>query len=876
MGDCDNSDHTFNMKPGADIENQPPFLPPKRPNSLPNLTKFGPIWHVSDDAPPLPPAATTAPFVPQLRQHPDVRALSSVKQKTINGSPIDPRLDLYENNSRPQSLHSSSSSEATSFSELSLRRSISNGSKRRQRNGADSPGRSPKLEPIRDDEPLKTRATPAFARRLQGGFPITRQSSLRIETRLSEDGLGPPLLPPPALTTSHSDPQLVRSFTPRPYSHPSILSNKRALTTHGHRENLEHDDPWQLPSLPPSRSSSQTSRKLNPRPRASFTRLSSLDNLITYRQEKAEWKRVSSLLVPAENPVYSGRLDEKAFENGRHCSVATTESDISDVPEDPEEQPVDGSHPNRSKFRHFAAEVGFCFTIAMTQFLAEYLISGFAIELPNLLRSHVEIGAGSMGMFWPASLLSLILSATLLFWARLSDMYSGYFIFMFGVGWLAIWTLIPGFCKALIWIDISRAMQGLAIAAFMPSTFSMVGSIYPEGPRKNFVLGLYSGCAPLGFFAGFLVAGALPAEKAQWYWFVAATLSLVTLITAFLSVPSDRTDRRKLGLKMDWVGSFLIMAGLILVSYALSVEPYANQFKTNKPGFAFPIVIGPFASGIACLAVAFWYEGWCATCPLLPFEFFKPKSVKAFSFACMCFYASYGVWLYNSAQFFQIPTIVAGSGIESLSGMTLAVWYTPTAIGGIILCIVGGLVMHVVPIMVLLLISALAWIGAPLLLALAPLPLQYWKYVVPSMLCATIGIDLTFTVSIVFFSSVQPLRYQGLSGAVCSILVNLAMSFALSISEIVLEKASMRPALDEIVPTAGFRATFIYAAASAGLGLLICIAFVRISRSVVQKQPTDEEMVQARSSDTTLVDPEEDQSDIHSQSENVGESRDRV
>ena len=459
------------------------------------------------------------------------------------------------------------------------------------------------------------------------------------------------------------------------------------------------------------------------------------------------------------------------------------------------------SHTHRSKFRHLAAEVGFCFTIAMTQFLAEYLISGFAIELPKLLNNRLEVGPGSMGLFWPATLLSLILSATLLFWARLSDMYSGYFIFMFGVAWLTIWTLLPGFCRSMVWLDVSRAMQGLALAAFMPSTFSMVGSIYPEGPRRNFVMGLYSGCAPLGFFAGFLVAGALPDEKPQWYLWIASALSFITFITAFLSVPSDRTDRRKLGLKMDWIGSFLIMSGLILVSYALAVEPYANQFEVKKPGFAFPIVIGPFASGIVCLATAYWYEGWCATCPLLPFDFFKPKSVKPFSLACLCFYASYGVWLYNSAQYFERPDTTSSGNV--LPGMTLALWYTPTAIGGIILCVVSGWLMHIVPIMALLLISALAWIAAPLLLAFAPLPLHYWSYVVPSMLCATAGIDLTFTVCIVFFSSVQPLHYQGLSGAVSSILVNLAMSFALSISEIVMEKAERVRKLESDASTWG-------------------------------------------------------------------------
>ncbi len=632
-------------------------------------------------------------------------------------------------------------------------------------------------------------------------------------------------------------------------------------------------------SLPPSGSSTPV---LGPKPRKSFVRLSSLDNLMTYREEKAEWKRVSrssSMLRQAPSEPLFDKFSEdraKTFayqENSVASSIQEDSSPVSttastaggddDGDNNAAERGTIANTIKRGKFRHIAMEAGFCFTIAMTQFLAEYLISGFAIELPRLLKGNVEVGEGSMGIFWPASLLSLILSATLFTFARLSDMYSGYFIFMFGVAWLGIWTLIPGFCRDVIWLDISRAMQGLAIAAFTPSTFSMVGSIYPEGPRRNTVMGLYAGCAPLGFFAGFLTAGALPVDRPQWFFFIAAILAATTLLTAYLSVPADRIDRKELGLKMDWIGAFLIMSGLILVSYALAVEPYANELRSSKSSFAFPIVIGPFSSGLVCLLVAFWYEGWCATCPLLPFDFFKPKSVKPFALACLCFYASYGVWLYNSAQYFQSPTTTSdGTG---RSGMTLALWYTPTAVGGIILCIVGGSLIHIVPIMVLLLVSAVAWIAAPLLLALAPLPLGYWSFVMPSMLCATIGIDLTFTVSIVFFSSVQPLRYQGLSGAVCSSLVNLAMSFALSISEIVMKEAIGNKAIPDVAVNWGYQATFFYAAGSAGVGLILSVLFVRISRSVVQQQPRDEEgqvgIPLASMSDSTLVGGNEEQSE---------------
>lgn len=311
---------------------------------------------------------------------------------------------------------------------------------------------------------------------------------------------------------------------------------------------------------------------------------------------------------------------------------------------------MDASSDQQNRFRHIAAEIGFCFTIAMTQLLAEYLISGFAVVLPNLFDANAEDSAGMTGHFWPAALLSLILSAFLLIFARVSDMYGGYGPFMFGLIWLTIWTLIPGFISSSLLLNISRAMQGLAIAAFTPSTFSMVGSIYPEGPRRNVVLGLYGACAPLGFYAGFLAGGALPATEARWYFWIASALAFITTITAYLSVPYDRTDRKRLNLKMDWLGAFLITSGLILVTYALSVQPYANANDPSMNGFAFTIVYAPLSSGTACLAVAFWVEGWYASCPLLPFEFFKPTGVKPLSIACLFFYGSFGVWLYNSAE----------------------------------------------------------------------------------------------------------------------------------------------------------------------------------------------------------------------------------
>jgi MFS family permease len=490
---------------------------------------------------------------------------------------------------------------------------------------------------------------------------LLRQSSLRHQLRPSNNVPEVPRLPFGALNNSTPD-HFQAAGKVRPKSlPPSRSQSSRQFSDNGNgygdlstSETLvssESDDPWILPALP--RSTPQTPRLTSSRPPSlTIKRLSSLDQFMSYQDDKKLWKRESFASFPqspdAENadhepmPAISAPLDiQEAPQMITENSSIAIERELDAIPEPPGEQ---------NKFRHFAAEVGFCFTIAMTQLLAEYLISGFAIVLPNLFDAASSEGAGMTGLFWPAALLSLILSAFLLTFARVSDMYGGYGPFMFGLIWLTIWTLIPGFVSSSMLLNVSRANQGLAIAAFTPSTFSMVGSIYPEGPRRNVVLGLYGACAPLGFFVGFLAGGALPADESRWYFWIASALAFITTVTAYMSVPHDRTDRKRLNLKMDWLGALLITSGLILVTYSLSVQPYANTGDPTRNGFTFVIVYAPLSSGAACLAVAFWVEGWYASCPLLPFEFFKPQGVKPFSIACLFFYGSFGVWLYNSAE----------------------------------------------------------------------------------------------------------------------------------------------------------------------------------------------------------------------------------
>jgi MFS family permease len=78
-------------------------------------------------------------------------------------------------------------------------------------------------------------------------------------------------------------------------------------------------------------------------------------------------------------------------------------------------------------------------------------------------------------------------------------MYGGFPLYVGGMAWLAIWSLIAGFSTNEYMLDFCRALQGLGPAAFLPSSMMLLGSIYRPGPRKNLIFSLYGAAAPVGF-----------------------------------------------------------------------------------------------------------------------------------------------------------------------------------------------------------------------------------------------------------------------------------------------------------------------------------------------------------------------------------------
>jgi len=172
--------------------------------------------------------------------------------------------------------------------------------------------------------------------------------------------------------------------------------------------------------------------------------------------------------------------------------------------------------------------------------------------------------------------------------------------------------------------------------------------------------------------------------------------------------------------------------------------------------------------------------------------------------------------------------------------LQVVAWYVPMALGGCIISTFGGFVLHLLPGTVLIIIAGTSWIIAPLLFAIAPEGANYWAYIFPSMICATVGIDITFNVANIFITTSLPRKQQGLAGAVIMLLLHLGIAVCLGFADIVNTYTIAR-----LGARKSYHAVFWFEVACAATALTILVLFVKIKKAESELTIEEREEIEA-------------------------------
>lgn len=463
-----------------------------------------------------------------------------------------------------------------------------------------------------------------------------------------------------------------------------------------------------------------------------------------------------------------------------------------------------------STFKSIWAEVGFIFSVLMSQILTEYFVSGFNIILPTLIEALDIPQASSV---WPATAFSLVIAATLLVFGRLGDMYGGYPVYLIGLAWLVVWSIVCGFAVNPLMMDLCRALQGLGPAAFLPTGVMLIGTAYRPGPRKNLVFALYGTAAVIEFYFGIFCAGIVGQFiRWGWYFWIGAVLTFTTLITSVLFVPDDSKERRRNGIKMDWLGAGATVSGIVLVVFAITESAHAKQ------GWRTPYIPTLLCVGCILLLVAVYIEGWVAEMPLLPADIFTTPCMTQLTVALMLLYGNCGIYLLYGTLYFQ--------NIMGATPLQVVAWFTPVAVGGIVLNILEGYILHLVSGHFLLIVAGAAAVGSPMLLAFVPEGGSYWAWIFPSCIFTTMSIDLSYTVICVFITTKLPAARQGLAGGLINSVLQLGMALVLGLSDIIQSYT-----LDEVGLRKSYQNVFWLAVAAGAASLIMMVIWGKIGKA---------------------------------------------
>lgn len=115
------------------------------------------------------------------------------------------------------------------------------------------------------------------------------------------------------------------------------------------------------------------------------------------------------------------------------------------------------------------------------------------------------------------------------------------------------------------------------------------------------------------------------------------------------------------------------------------------------------------------------------------------------------------------------------------------------------------------------------------------------------MICATLGIDITYNVSNIFITTSMPKARQGLAGALINSILFLGVSFFLGFADLAAAQMADRG------QRASYKAAFWLATGCAGIGLLIMFVGVKIGKAssdltVEEREELERELTRIRSS----------------------------
>src|SRR5437764_8805438 len=207
------------------------------------------------------------------------------------------------------------------------------------------------------------------------------------------------------------------------------------------------------------------------------------------------------------------------------------------------------------------------------------------IALPTIGR---EFGVGVASLQWVVNAYTLTLAGLLLVAGSLGDRYGRRRVFVIGVVWFALASVLCGIAPSAGMLIAARALQGVGGALLTPGSLAILEASFVKEDRGK-AIGAWSGLGGVATAVGPFLGGWL-VQAASWRLIFAINIPIAAVVIALAvrHVPESR-DPDATG-RVDNAGGILVTLGLVGLTYGLIEGPV-------RP-FPDPVVLPALVGGV--------------------------------------------------------------------------------------------------------------------------------------------------------------------------------------------------------------------------------------------------------------------------------------
>ena len=251
------------------------------------------------------------------------------------------------------------------------------------------------------------------------------------------------------------------------------------------------------------------------------------------------------------------------------------------------------------------------------------------VALPAI---DADLEAGTAGLTWTVNAYTLTLASLILLGGSLGDRFGRRRVFLAGVIWFAVASLLCGVAPSIGFLVGARALQGVGGALLTPGSLAILQASFRPQDRSR-AIGIWSGVGAVAAVIGPLLGGWL-LDVGSWRWIFLVNLPVAGLVL-MLSRQIPETKDADAAQRTDVVGVGSAVVGLGGLTYGLTA-----------------VSVPAMVVGATVLVVFVAHEARTPS-PMLPLDVFRSRAFSATNLVTLLVYAALSgitLWLVITLQ----------------------------------------------------------------------------------------------------------------------------------------------------------------------------------------------------------------------------------